>query len=322
MAYPRHITVPPDTPGVYHCTSRCVRRAYLCGEDTATGRNFDHRKPWMENRILQLAKIFAVAVHGYAVMSNHFHLVIETNPDAVSDWSDEEIATRWLSLTNNAKAIDLSYQSRIDRLISQPEFLMSLRQRLGSLSWYMRYLKEPIARRANKEDDCTGHFWEGRFNVQSLLDDAAVLSAMVYVDLNPVRAGISQTPEESVHTSIKRRIEHIGKHHHDSLRPLASSFESQRIPGTLDEYLNLVDWSARLLHSGKKSFIANDTPEILTRLKLRKCQWLIQVPATESHYWRAIGRVESLLALAQSSGARWIRGIGLARRLEHLPDTA
>ena len=89
MGYPRYLHVPPDTPGIYHCVSRCVRRAFLCGEDAVTGRSFEHRKQWLEDHIIELAKLFAVAVHAYAIMSNHFHLVLETDPSAPWQCSDE-----------------------------------------------------------------------------------------------------------------------------------------------------------------------------------------------------------------------------------------
>lgn len=321
MGYPRHITVPPDTPGLYHCTSRCVRRAFLCGEDPLTGRSFEHRRQWVEDRILELAQLFAVAIHSYCVMDNHFHVVIETDPTVALAWSDIEVARRWSHLTNPAKESDELQPSRLDALLAQPERLLELRSRLGSLSWFMRCLKEPIARRANKEDGCTGHFWEGRFVAQALLDDRALLGAMVYVDLNPIRAKIATSPEDSKHTSIKRRIENLAEHHDNQLQPLASSIVAHDMPTTSEEYLQLVDWSGRVLHPGKRGSIDDRVPEVLQRLQLRKTQWLTQVPATESHFWRVIGSAESIIELAKSSGRKWFRGIGMARYLEHIVDT-
>ena len=321
MGYPRHLHVPPDTPGIYHCTSRCVRRAFLCGEDIVTGRSFEHRRQWLEEHIIELANIFAVAVHAYAVMSNHFHLVLETDPAAPWQWSDEEVATRWLSLSAKADDKDIPLDTRIAALAAQTERLTVLRQRLGSLSWYMRCLKEPIARKANREDECSGRFWEGRFRTQALLDDPAVIASMVYVDLNPIRAGTADTPERSLHTSIRERTQHVHQNHDSFIQPLASSIRSQLSIVTTAQYLELVDWTARTLHPDKSSAIAGDTPAIIKRLGLRPQQWCLQVPATESHYWRAIGQLDALLATAKEAGLKWIRGIGIARRLQRIADT-
>jgi putative transposase len=96
MGYPRSQPIDPSVPGVYHCVSRCVRRAFLCGEDSASGRNFDHRKQWLEDRLLALADLFAVSVPAYAVMSNHLHVVVQVDPRAAAAWDDREVAERWV----------------------------------------------------------------------------------------------------------------------------------------------------------------------------------------------------------------------------------
>jgi hypothetical protein len=298
-----------------------VRRAFLCGEDAVTGRSFHHRKRWLEARIVELANIFGVAVHAYAIMSNHFHLILETDPEAPLQWSDEEVAKRWLSLSARNDDQNSPPDTRITALAAQPERLAVLRQRLGSLSWYMRYLKEPIARQANREDECTGRFWEGRFRTQALLDDPAVLASMVYVDLNPIRAGIADTPEQSLHTSVRERTRHARQQHDLNMLPVASSIRSRLSVITTAQYLDLVDWTGRALHPDKHGAIAEDMPPIITRLGLRRRQWCIQVPATESHYWRAIGQLEAMLESAKRTGRKWLRGIGMARRLARMDDT-
>ncbi|MFT5447473.1 MAG: REP element-mobilizing transposase RayT [Gammaproteobacteria bacterium] len=318
MAYPRYLQVPPNAPGTYHCVSRCVRRAFLCGDDAVSGRRFDHRKEWVEKRIIELASVFSMAVNAYAVMSNHFHLVIETDPNAPNFWSDDEVARRWLSLSSPAAKSNLSFALRIAALSAQPERLAVLRHRLGSLSWYMRFLKEPIARQANREDECSGRFWEGRFRVQALLDDTSVLASMVYVDLNPIRAKIASTPEQSLFTSICQRIQAARHAEDEPIQPLASSIDSQLSVVSTREYIELVEWTGRTLHPGRRGVIPSGTPSIVWRLGLRKKQWMFQVPATESHYRRAIGQVDALIEFARLAGLKWLHGIGTARRVRRL----
>lgn len=209
-SYPRGQIVSTDQVGVYHCITRCVRRAFLCGVDPVSGRDYQHRKGWIRQRLEQLAATFAIEICGYAVMSNHLHLVLRTRPDLVPSWSPQDIALRWLALfpprdPETGNPVEPA-PCDIDRIVSNPEQLAEIRDRLASLSWFMRSLSEPIARRADRDDRCTGRFWEGRFKAQALLDEAATLACSVYVDLNPIRAGIAQTPEESECTSAFDRI--------------------------------------------------------------------------------------------------------------------
>jgi hypothetical protein len=210
MALPRSKYVQEGQEGVYHCFSRCVRRAFLCGFDTLTGRDFSHRKAWLVDRLRHLAAIFAIEVCAYAVMENHYHTILRTRPDIVASWSDREVATRWLTLfppqhRMRAAAIP-TVEQEIRALADCPDRIAKLRLRLSSLSWFMGRLNEFIARAANKEDRVKGRFWEARFKCQALLDEAAIAACMVYADLNPLRAGLAETPEECAFTSIQERI--------------------------------------------------------------------------------------------------------------------
>ena len=210
MALPRSKYVQEGQEGVYHCFSRCVRRAFLYGFDPLTRRDFSHRKAWLVDRLRYLAAVFAIEVCAYAVLENHYHTILRTRPDIVALWSDREVATRWLILFPRHR--DLSdnplppAEKEICALADCPERIAELRRRLSSLSWFMGRLNEFIARAANKEDAVKGRFWESRFKCQALLDDAAIAACMVYVDLNPIRAGLAETPEESDFTSIQERI--------------------------------------------------------------------------------------------------------------------
>jgi REP element-mobilizing transposase RayT len=307
MGYPRSVLLDAEVGGTYHCVSRCVRRAFLCGADRLTGRNFDHRKQWIEDRLLALADIFSISVFAYAVMSNHVHLVLNVDPRAPSAWSDRFVATRWLQLfpaSTQGQPDTEATQRRIEALLGNAERLAVLRQRLGSLSWFMRCLSEPLARLANQEDGCTGRFWEGRFKCQALLDEAAVLACMTYVDLNPVRAGIAPDLATSHHTSIQRRLRDAKR---AAQCPLVEVAGLPALPFSISlaEYIELVDWTGRQLHPGKAGIISASAPPALRRVQ-PAAAWLSQTSGIERRYCRAIGSALALLEKAQAIGQRWL----------------
>jgi REP element-mobilizing transposase RayT len=208
---PRRQLVDPDNPVYYHLVSRCVRRAWLCGVDRASRRNYNHRKDWLIQRLSHLGEAFAVDVYAYAILSNHFHLVVYYDPKAPMRWSNGEVVDRWLRVCPPRLAdgsIDGTLvELRRAELLLDRDKVETLRAKLGSLSMFMKLLKQPIARRANLEDDCSGHFFEQRFYSAALLSEAAVVAAMAYVDLNPVRAKIARTLAEAKHTAIFARLQ-------------------------------------------------------------------------------------------------------------------
>lgn len=317
MTSPRSHLVDPSSPGFYHCISRCVRRAFLCGEDVATGRSFEHRRQWVEDRLLELADIFAVGVYAYAVMSNHLHVVMYVDPGTTLSWSPDEVAARWVKLTPvriDGEIDDAACEARAAALAGNAERVAVLRERLGSLSWFMRCLNEPIARRANREDACTGHFWEARFKCQALLDDAAVLACMAYVDLNPIRAGLAPDLARSPHTSVQRRLEDPAPPSMSTpLHPVAGGVGAPTMPATLAQYLQLADWTGRLVRPDKRGVIAGDAPPILRHLGLDEERWQADVTGIERRYWRAVGAVDALIERASAMGQCWLKGMGAAR---------
>ena len=200
----RSLVVPEGADCVVHAVSRCVRRAWLCGRDPYNGRDYEHRRDWVRERVRELAGVFAIEVCAYAVMSNHSHLVLWCRPSAAEAWGPEEVARRWLRLFGRGGAAEKARQEA--ELAADARRVAVCRERLGSVSWFMRCLNERIARRANAEDGCTGRFWEGRFKCQLLEDEGAVLACMAYVDLNPVRAKLAETLEGSRFTSVHDRL--------------------------------------------------------------------------------------------------------------------
>ncbi len=166
----------------YHCIARCVRRAFLCGEDHLTNTNYEHRKHWVIDRLKELATVFAIEVFAYAIMSNHYHVVLHIDTERGGSWSDREVLQQWIQLFDGPSLPVQRFLagSPLEKADMQKVFTLAAeyRQRLMSISWFMRCLNEHLARKANEEDQCKGRFWEGRFKSQALLDEAALLSCM------------------------------------------------------------------------------------------------------------------------------------------------
>ena len=287
MTRPRSQIVSLTNTPYYHCVSRCVRRAFLCGNDRYSGQNFDHRKPWLVERMALLAEVFAIDIAAYAVMSNHYHVVLHVDRARSQSWSRDEVIHRWLRLY---KGDPLIHRYREGELRTESEFaqldriVATWRERLSSISWFMRCLNEYIARQANREDDCTGRFWEGRFKSQALLDEAALLSCMAYVDLNPVRAGLCESLYESDFTSIQARIRRLGavkpemrRRPIPRLMPFGFGKEHEErpaaLPFALREYIELVDWTGRIVQADTKGCIPETALPILSALHLNGAQW-------------------------------------------------
>jgi hypothetical protein len=333
MALPRSQYVKAGQEGVYHCFSRCVRRAFLCGYDALTQRDFSHRKTWLVDRLRHLAAIFAIEVCAYAVMENHYHTILRTRPDILATWSDWDVAIRWLTLFPLKNAAVPPTDEQIRALADCPDRITELRKRLCSLSWFMGRLNEFIARAANKEDSVKGRFWESRFKCQDLLDDAAIAACMVYVDLNPIRAALAATPEKSDFTSIQERIRawHNEIITTDSIpepipfKPLDApsscwlcpiQSDSQRrgiLRMTPTEYFDLVDKSGRILRSDKRSAIDAGLAPILLRIKANPEAWIDTVSRFGSKFRLAAGLVPSLRSFADHLGRRWLTGVAAAR---------
>lgn len=302
-----------DTP-YYHCVSRCVRHAYLCGKDKLTGQSYEHRRQWVEDRLMFLVTVFSIDVCAFAVMSNHIHVVLHVNQDLVKKWSDKEVAQRWHQLHHGTlltqQFVEQDCSLTETELITVKDTLAIYRQRLFDISWFMRELNEPIARRANQEDGCTGHFWESRFKSQALLDEQALAACMVYVDLNPIRANLAKTPETSEHTSIKLRLDGLKKGHQpDTLMPFVGNPQQDKPQGLtfdLKEYIQLVESSARQYDPKKRGMIDKNTSLILTRLGLGEASWQAFSQSFERTFSVAAGQMEPMQAFKQHTGRKRI----------------
>ena len=336
MGYPRKSLICLEETPYYHVVARCVRRAWLWGYDAYAGKDYSHRKAWVLHRLRYLADVFAIDLCAYAIMSNHYHLVLRVDRQRALEWNHAEVAARWARLFRAPPLIQRWQEGSVnaaERAIAE-ELIERWRLRLIDISWYMRCLNEYLARRANAEDQCTGRFWEGRFKSQALLDETGLLMAMAYVDLNPVRAGIAATPEESEFTSIHARLRQArseatpvrrakrrdrrrsGREH---LPPLLAFSDpchpaSRHIPMTFRDYLQLLDWTGRRRPSGKHALM-EDLPPILARLQVDPQIWRRTMQTGGRLLGRALGRWERLQAYARRLGQSWIRGLQSPRTL-------
>ena len=335
----RNESCPDDEVNVVHCINRCVRRGFLCGEDAVTGQDYEHRREWIRRRFEFLAEHMAVEVLGFAILSNHFHIVLRNRPDVVEDWSDDDIVRRWWNLcpgrrSENGSAAEPT-ELELKALNGDKDKLAEYRKRLSSVSWFMRFTSENIARRANAEDECTGRFWEGRFKCQPLLDDAAILACLQYVDLNPIRAGIAKSVETSDFTSAQARLSDLQQASERTTttaadkscehgpqagwlqpvqlepkrkavrrtstkrRPSSNGFLSM----TLAEYLQLLDWTGRQVRrDGKTGRIPSDLQPLFERMGLSADIWVDCVRRFNRWHGSGVGRLSSLRRHAERTG--------------------
>ncbi len=158
MTQPRFAQVSPSDTPWYHCVSRCVRRAFLCGVDAYSGFSYEHRRGWIADRLQRLASVFAVDVAGYAVMSNHFHVVVRIDTERAAAWTTDEVLARWTALFSGPLLVQRYLAEGRSGLaagdvMAVEQLAETYRGRLADLSWFMRTLNEGIARQANAEDD-------------------------------------------------------------------------------------------------------------------------------------------------------------------------
>ncbi len=288
----------------YHCISRCVRSAFLMGDGAVD------RKLWIEERLQLLAMNFSISVGGFAALDNHLHVLCRLDPEESLKWTAEQVIRRWIAIYPPAKlAMDdpKTVQTWVDHEVENTARIEVLRERLSNLGWFMKALKEPLARLANKADGCRGTFWEARFKSIAILDSQSLLATSVYIDLNPLAAGIAETPEQSEYTSIRQRVQHVQDNGNtDALRaallgsvagskaaghveqdhwlvpiedrrrysnaPTISNREGMLASLSLGSYLLLVDYTGRLYRNGKAR-MNSAVREIFDRIDTSQEYW-------------------------------------------------
>jgi len=349
MATPRNKVVSKDSVGIYHCISRCVRRAFLCGKDPYTGKTYTHRRHWIKNNINDLAQHFYLKVIASTVQSNHMHIIIKLDPFATVRISPDEVVRRWRRIfpyqrDSLGKPLELTDDQYL-RDIADTYMVQVWRERLVDLGWFMRCAKEPVARRSNKEDNCTGHFWEGRFKAIRIEDDAALLACMAYVDLNSVRAGEVDRPEYCNYSGIRDRVEayrarrqlELAEQYREAMEndkdarimmawalrqaksdqwlcPLDEIFEGWNgYEGGIEEehYLELVDWTGRKLRNKDAGHIPPHLAGILERMDVDLENWASAVEKYGGLFAVFAGKARRIRKAAVRMGRKWAWGVNL-----------
>jgi len=387
---PRSEVIDESVVGVYHVWMRCIRRMFLCGYDPLTQQDFSHRKDWFVQRLDELSRIFAVDACVWAILSNHYHLIVRNRPDLVREWCDAEVVRRWWYLFPERRD-DLGLPAEptaleIRSLVEDRKRVAKLRKRLSSISWFMKALNEWFAKRANACEDQIGHFWAERFGCRNLVDEGALLLCSIYIDLNEIRAEMASRPEDSRYTSaytrilarVLRRAREESERQPPSPPPptpspptptdyrpgdpdywmcplstddraplldvgtpastaaassassevcsdaaggaaaqdggtVAKSWRHGFLPLTVDEYLEVLDRTGRLLVEGKPGAIDPQLEPILVRLGIQPQAWLTMLEKYEVWFHRFVGRAENVLARAAALGQRWVQGISHCR---------
>jgi REP element-mobilizing transposase RayT len=304
--------------GAYHVWTRTVRRAFLTGVDPQTGVDYSYRKELIERRLEALSSVFAIDCADFTVLDNHLHLILRNRPDIVAGWTDEEVARRWLRLQRSALELhDEPTPEQIAQFVADRERVAKARKSLSCISDFMGALKEAIAVVCNLVDRCTGNFWQGRFRARRLADVAELLVCSLYVNMNPIRAGLAQTPETAEHTSTYARMQdrrsgdpnlpssgwlspvHVDGDGYDGVGARRRASNKGFLDVSFVEFLQLLDALVRRERIERSGGTSQDLPPVLERLGVTASQWEHAVTATSRRFARELDIMAMMFAEAR-----------------------
>ena len=348
MRRPRSETMDPSVPGMFHITSRCVRGAFLYGKNKHDGKDYSHRREYIEERLEELTTHFAIAVSFNAIMDNHLHLVMANLPGLVKEWTDEEVIKRVCNIfVYKFKRMGIKNReptrAQVKALTSDKKLMKEMRSRLSDPSWFMKQLLYKLAVDSNREDGCKGHFVEKRFDHKVITSLRGLVICGIYVDLNQLAAMEVDTPEKSMHTSAGRRIAALkmrykGKHAEAAmldgyLLPIHMGGDGQKYPKagtpgsrraldkgflelTIADYLRLLDDFGRVLRKGKRGRIGAKVPPILARLGLDAKILREMLTNYDNLFSNAVGCAEGLAQFANAHDGYGSREAHAVAKLE------
>ena len=320
----RREVIDESVPGAYHVINRVARAEFLLGDDPFRGRDYNHRKARIRLRLELLASIFGVDVLDDALLDTHLHLILRNRPDLVAEWSDRECAERWLRL--NRATIDLRPMPKerlIDALVANKKRMRKIRRRLSSISWFMAYLKEPLAREFNREEGLKNvSFWAGRFGCVKLEDQTSLLTCSLYAAMNQLRAGMAASVETSEYTSVHARL--MDRMSNDPQRTISGYLAAVHVDGdgydgagqgrrasnkgylelTFDEYVDLVDQLMQRERAERAGNFKHRVPPILERLGIDSESWESAVQLTSRRFTRELEWMATMRADAKRISIR------------------
>ncbi len=373
MSKPRRQQISLSDTRYYHCISRCIRQIFLLDENNEfskkanskknnspenaaiyNNKQNNERRNWIVTQAKKLATIFSIDIAAYAIMHNHYHIILKVDAETALALSPTEVIEQWQLLHKLPARVERLYQKGLVEKSGLNKFekeqldgwVETYRKRLYSISWFMKSLNQYIARRANKEDGVKGHLFEGKFKCQPLLDEGSILTCMSYVDLNPIRAKIAETSENSDFTSIQERIfekqgkpisHNIEDDEDDPLKhikparllPFAGAPHSDNNPkhiqAELVSYISLVEWTGRQHHEGKRGKIDGELPDILKRLNINKDNWLDLLLYKEPYGFKgncnkAFGASDNIESYNKHTYCRTKQGVKAASKFYAVPS--
>jgi hypothetical protein len=292
----------------YHCLTRCVRNGWLWGVDTHAGRDCSHRKHWVLDQLRRQSRACAIDVCAYAVLPNHYELVLHVDRRRAWQWSAEEVLERWQHLYTNAPRDTLEI-----RACATPMQIEVLRGQLCDFGWYMRCINQQLARRVRLEDGVEGAFWERDTEAHVLEDSRQLLVAMAHVDLSALRAGIAATFEASQLTSLTDRLQsflgvttrepNLSTLGEPSLMAFADSRPRRPpcAPWRAEDYLELLHWTSRTFRTPRPDLTATSLPLLLLRMHLEPDTWNSAMRLPSRGFNQVLQRVGTIRSHAHSA---------------------
>jgi hypothetical protein len=318
---PREDLVSETQPGVYLCSMHTLPgQGKRVGGTDKSGVSFDHRRKWIVEQLELQAAQMAVEVLAFSVLPKSISLLLRTRPDLVKDWSDADVARRYLTALHAKVPFGEKRlpppTGEIERMLANRVELRRGRSRLSNLTWFVGQLTEATARNCNREDNTRGRFWEGRYQCLPLLDEPATAAAIGHVDLEPVFAG-EATSLASCKFSSARLRNSSGK---GLLAPATGAASKQKslpnlLPVSDAELHKVLDWSTRQTKRLNGNALTAELVAIFETLKIRPAAWLVLIREFRDLFHRAAGTEESLDKIRKKRGLQHLHGLAASREL-------